>query len=220
MKKPFLLLAVSAFLLFSCEEVSSISFDNVEEAVAYYQGPLSFSWDGNNIIHIPQELIGNINACIDSTMEQKYIDATIAAIEEYNEFDFIFIGYNIKPNCGEEYMVFGQYDDRERDYCSEDDSRTVACNLSQYNSETGEIAYSQLMYNDNVMDNMTYEDIINTAIHEIGHTFGLNDLYEDKLAEVSIMYYQTSEYVFIELQPFDIANLNWFYGEGGIWKSF
>jgi hypothetical protein len=45
----------------------------------------------------------------------------------------------------------------------------------------------------------------------MGHSFGLVDLYEDEFAAISIMYYQTSEYIFTELTQFDIDNLNWFY---------
>jgi predicted Zn-dependent protease len=214
MKKHLLILgSLFSLTLFSCDDFS-ITLPpgyTVEELIAFYAGERSFTSDNGFIVHIPDDKIGSIDACIDNTMEQKYIDASIAAIEEYNKFDYVNISYILSNYCAEEYMIFGQYDDQERDYCSDDDSTVVACNLAYYDAANGQIMESKLMYNDRVMDELSQEDIVNTAIHEMGHSFGLVDLYEDEFAAISIMYYQTSEYIFTELTQFDIDNLNWFY---------
>jgi predicted Zn-dependent protease len=214
MNKHLLILgSLFSFALFSCDgfgERLPPGYTN-EELIAFYAGAKSFTSSGGLIVHIPDSKVGFIDACIDSTMEQKYIDASIAAIAEYNKLEYVGIEYILSSSCADQYMIFGQYDDQERDYCSDDDSRVVACNLSYYDLANGQIIESKLMYNDRIMDELSQEDILNTAIHEIGHTFGLVDLYEDEFAAISIMYYQTSEYIFTELTQFDIDNLNWFY---------
>jgi len=218
MKKSLLILGgVFSLTLFSCDDFY-FSIPNtlapgytVDELVAFYSGEKSFSSYAGNIIHIPFEKLDSIDACIDNTMDQQYIDASIAAIAEYNKFDYVNITYILSNYCTNEYMIFGQYDDQETDYCSDDDSKVVACNLAYYDLANGQIMESKLMYNDRIMDELSQEDILNTAIHEIGHSFGLVDLYEDEFAAISIMYYQTSEYIFTELTQFDIDNLNWFY---------
>lgn len=214
MKKHLIILgSIFSIGLFSCDgfyETLPPGY-TVEQLIAFYAGERSFTSDNGFIIHIPDSKIGSIDACIDSTMEQKYIDASIAAIDEYNKLEYVGIEYILSDSCADQYMIFGQYDDQERDYCSDDDSEVVACNLSYYELANGEIIESKLMYNDRIMDQLTEEDIINTAIHEVGHSFGLIDLYEDEFAAISIMYYQTSEYIFTELTQFDIDNLNWFY---------
>jgi predicted Zn-dependent protease len=214
MKKHLLILgSLFSLALFSCDDFSTTLPPGytVEELIAFYAGERSFTSDNGFIVHMPDSKIGSIDACIDSTMEQKYIDASIAAIVEYNKLEYVGIEYTLSDSCDNQYMIFGQYDDQERDYCSDDDSTVVACNLSYYNAENGQIMESTLMYNDRIMDELSQEDIVNTAIHEIGHSFGLVDLYEDEFAAISIMYYQTSEYIFTELTQFDIDNLNWFY---------
>jgi predicted Zn-dependent protease len=214
MKKHLLILgSLFSLALFSCDDFSTTLPPGytVEELIAFYAGERSFTSNNGFIVHIPDSKIGSIDACIDSTMEQKYIDASIAAIVEYNKLEYVGIEYILSDFCDNQYMIFGQYDDQERDYCSDDDSTVVACNLAYYNAENGQIMESTLMYNDRIMDELSQEDIVNTAIHEIGHSFGLVDLYEDEFAAISIMYYQTSEYIFTELTQFDIDNLNWFY---------
>jgi predicted Zn-dependent protease len=214
MKKHLLILgSLFSLALFSCDDFSTTLPPGytVEELIAFYAGERSFTSDNGFIVHMPDSKIGSIDACIDSTMEQKYIDASIAAIVEYNKLEYVGIEYILSDSCDNQYMIFGQYDDQERDYCSDDDSTVVACNLAYYNAENGQIMESTLMYNDRIMDELSQEDIVNTAIHEIGHSFGLVDLYEDEFAAISIMYYQTSEYIFTELTQFDIDNLNWFY---------
>jgi len=213
-KHLFILGSLFSLALFACDGSSAALPPGytVEELIAFYSGERSFSVQGGFILHVPDEKLSSIDACIDDSMEQKYIDASVAAIDEFNRIEYINIVYTISSDCGEEYMVFTQYNDRQEDVCSDDDKDIVACNLSYYNAGNGEIVKSKLMYNDNVMDEMPYEEIINTGVHETGHTFGLVDLYEDEFAAISIMYYQTSEYVFTELTEFDIDNLNWFYG--------
>jgi predicted Zn-dependent protease len=218
MKKSLLILGgIFSLTLFSCDDFY-FSMPNtlapgytVEELIAFYSGEKSFSSYAGNIIHIPFEKLDSIDACIDNTMDQQYIDASIAAIAEYNKFDYVNITYILSNYCAEQYMIFGQYDDQETDYCSDDDSRVVACNLSYYNLINGQVIESKLMYNNRIMQEMEYNEVLNTAVHEVGHTFGLVDLYEDEFAAISIMYYQTSEYIFTELTQFDIDNLNWFY---------
>ena len=53
------------------------------------------------------------------------------------------------------------------------------------------------------------------AVHELAHSFGLDDLGQDSLEGVSIMYYQMdiddAQLIIGTLTSWDIANLEWFY---------
>ena len=61
------------------------------------------------------------------------------------------------------------------------------------------------------MDDMSAEMKEHVALHELGHTFGLDDLIDDILEPYSIMYYMLGDVILVDLTEFDKMNLEWMY---------
>jgi predicted Zn-dependent protease len=61
------------------------------------------------------------------------------------------------------------------------------------------------------MDDASPELKEHVALHELGHSFGLDDLYDAILERYSIMYYASSNIILTDLTEFDILNLEWMY---------
>lgn len=162
----------------------------------------------------------DVDVLIDSTMDQEIIDATVQAIAKYGELDFIDVSYELVAEAPQEYEVyFSVYRDEDIDYCSDDDSGVVACNSFYYDTGTNEIYTSQIMFNLNAFDSYKeqfpeeYLDYyLAVALHEFGHTFGLEDLYSEHYRETSIMYYADDGGMFTDLLPYDIERLRELYG--------
>jgi hypothetical protein len=80
----------------------------------------------------------------------------------------------------------------------------------------GELFKSTITYYTVSMDKLTLDGKKHVAIHEMGHTLGLDDLKTPDLRPYSVMYYaygKRSKYTFSDYQAFDKENIAWKYGE-------
>jgi len=78
------------------------------------------------------------------------------------------------------------------------------------------ISYSHIVFYEDLMDNLTFEQKLTVSMHEFGHTMGLRD-YESDEAEVigyTIMYYLIVQ-SYADYTAGDIYNLEWYYTNGG-----
>jgi hypothetical protein len=166
----------------------------------------------NNIQHTSLSMVKNIDACIDSRLEERYIAATKEAIEVYNELDFININYIISDSCGENHLNFTYFKPSDNNCNIKNNGAVMGCNSILYDIFNGKIYKSTIRYNYEVMNRFDQDQATITSIHEIGHVFGLKDLYEHAFDGYSVMYGYGGYYKNKKLEQFDIDNLNWFYG--------
>ena len=168
-----------------------------------------------------------IKVGIDDDMSQDLIYASIFAVLEFGEIDGIDVEYYIieiddlligedgeKPDDYSTYtiLITTYYDDDES-------NKTIAYNLfwfDEFNKNSGEIFQSTIRYNLYYMNDMSIKFMRAIAIHELAHSFGLDDLYQHSLKGISLMYYQMdinsgATLLTETLTPWDIANLEWFY---------
>jgi len=188
-------------------------FSNVNEAKEYYYGENAFIKDGSKVLYFGDYNKG-VSVCIDGTMGEELVNITILAVNEYDSLSYISLKYHVSEvgcDTDVEVIYVTTYRDTETDVCSDDDSDVIGCNSFFYNTSTGEIANSGIYYNLNIFDTVSYEVKLHTAVHELGHTFGLVDLYEKLLEPVSIMYYSMGDIVLTSLTSWDKSNLAWMY---------
>jgi hypothetical protein len=113
------------------------------------------------------------------------------------------------------------------------DTSVVVCSISIFTDNTVSIAvnnldwepddygdskfsYSHIVFYEDFMDNMTFEQKYTISMHELGHTMGLRD-YGDDESEVigySLMYYLIVQN-YTEYTVGDKYNLEWYYTNGG-----
>jgi hypothetical protein len=198
------------FLLELIDETPQIS--TITEAKEYYYGARAFSKEGSKLLYFGDYDKG-VSVCIDPNMGEELIDITILAVQEYDSLDYISLNYHIgEEGCSSlEVVKVTTYRDTEIDICSDDDKEVIGCNEYYYQQSTGSIVSSTIYYNLNIFDEVSYEEKLHTAVHELGHTFGLTDLYEELLESVSIMYYSLGEIVLTSLTEWDKSNLAWMY---------
>jgi predicted small lipoprotein YifL len=206
----------------------------VQQLFDEYGGTWAYSWDEDTY----QDLWfyyynDNISVCIDSTMDQSYIDASILAVEEFDALEYISITWHMSDDpqttdvvesCPftiedeeevyEAYIVFTVYSGSEEPFCSETpggDDDTLGCNSSWYDDTDGSIGYSIIKFNSDLTDDASAELKEHVALHELGHSFGLDDLYDDILEPYSVMYWQLGDIILVDLTEFDKMNLEWMY---------
>ncbi|MGE4379020.1 MAG: hypothetical protein AB7E16_03815 [Candidatus Izemoplasmatales bacterium] len=100
---------------------------------------------------------------------------------------------------------------------STNDSTTIAVNILDWEyNEMGEskIFYSHIVFYEDIMSSLSYDQKRTVALHELGHTFGLKDYTEDEVIGYSVMYYHLTNN-FSEYTYGDIFNLEWYYTNGG-----
>jgi hypothetical protein len=188
-------------------------FTNVAEAKEYYGGERSFIVDGANVLYFGA-YADNVSVCIDGTMGEELVDISIIAVNEYDALEYISLTYHVdEDGCDYELEIvyITAYRDSEIDVCSDDDSDVLGCNVFEYDLPSGNITSSGIYYNLDLFDNIDYDVKLHTAVHELGHTFGLLDLEEPLLEPVSIMYYSMGEIVLTSLTEWDKSNLAWMY---------
>jgi hypothetical protein len=192
------------------EETSQV--DTIAEAKEYYYGAKAFIEEGSNLLYFGDHDEG-VSVCIDSGMGEELVGITILAVQEYDALDYISLNYHLgEDGCGDSEVIrVTTYRDTEIDICSDDDKNVIGCNEFYYQQSTGNIVGSTIYYNLNIFDEVSYEEKLHTAVHELGHTFGLVDLYDELLESVSIMYYSLGEIVLTSLTEWDESNLAWMY---------
>ena len=150
-------------------------------------------------------------------MDQSYIDAAILAVEEFDSLEYIEITYHLSDETCDmdtEIIIFTIYSGSEEPFCSDEpggDDDTLGCNSSWYDDVDGSIGSSTIKFNTDLMDDMSAEMKEHVALHELGHTFGLDDLIDDILEPYSIMYYMLGDVILVDLTEFDKMNLEWMY---------
>jgi hypothetical protein len=209
--------ALLTLTLASCDYMLDIydeySITTVAEAKEYYGGERSFIVDGTTLLYFGA-YDDNVSVCIDGTMGEELINISIIAVEEYDALEYISLTYHVdEDGCDyeSEIVYITSYRDSVTDVCSDDDSDVLGCNVFEYESSTGIITNSGIYFNLDLFDDLEYEVKLHTAVHELGHTFGLIDLEEPLLEPVSIMYYSMGEIVLTSLTEWDKANLAWMY---------
>jgi len=238
MKKILLIITIllSILVLSACGEYTYYIPDrekSVQELFNEYGRTWAYSWDEDTFeILWFYYYADNISACIDSTMDQSYIDSSILAIEEFDSLDYISITYHMSDDpltpdvvesCPislededkyEDIIVFTVYSGSVDPFCSGipgGDDNTLACNWFFYDETDGAIGNSIIKFNTDLLDELDAETKEHIALHELGHTFGLDDLYDDILERYSIMYYASKDIILPDLTEFDLMNLEWMY---------
>jgi len=221
MKKilKFLLIIVFTLTIAGCDFLFEEEQFPYEEALSRNSGKRAFEYANDNYLYFIHAK-DNIQVTIDSSLGADYIEASKIAIELYNSLPGITIGWKVvHPSLiiwgGVNYdlVIISHYRSSDKNICSDDDSLTLACNTFWFDSDGG-IYASEILFNLDVIDEDADILIITAiAIHELGHTFGLKDIYQDSLAEHTIMYYQidTDFPVIITLTELDKSNLAWRY---------
>jgi hypothetical protein len=168
-------------------------------------------------------------------MDQSYIDAAILAVEEFDDLEYISLTWHMSDDpetldviegcvstysaeydeeVYEDIITFTVYSGSEEPFCSNTpggDDGTLGCNSSWYDDTDGAIGYSVIKFNTDLTDEASAELKEHVALHELGHSFGLDDLYDDVLEPYSIMYWQLGDIILVDLTEFDIMNLEWMY---------
>jgi hypothetical protein len=235
MKKIFILivLVLSTFFISACSFLDDL-LDQVQlpfdQAVAKYSGQKAFSYSSKYETYLHFYYANdNISVVIDSSLDAVYIQASKNAIELFDSLEFISISWIIKNpdeiNWGDEdgsnfdIVIISHYRSSERTICSDEDDENddgvLGCNVFWF-SEKGEIFASEIYFNLDAIPEDTDPLVIEAiAIHELGHTFGLDDLYQDSLEGHSIMYYQIDlDFpAVLTLTDWDKSNLAWMYNK-------
>ena len=197
----------------------------MNEAIELYGGGYSYVYDADYDTYLMFAYYDDeVSVCIDSNIDQRYIDASILAVEEYDALDFISISYHmsddpsttiIEPCTDDDTIIMiTTYSGAEESFCSEEeggDIDTCGCNYYWYNNEEG-IFDSVIKFNRDVMDDMSDAELESIALHELTHLFGLDDLYEDVLENYSVMFWSSGDIIITDLTEFDLYNLEWMYG--------
>ena len=90
-----------------------------------------------------------------------------------------------------------------------------AVNFIWVNKSTGEVTASTITYSKAHLDNDTLASKKHTALHEMGHTFGLGHIEADVMRGHTVMIspHPASKYELDDYSEFDRYNITWYYGE-------
>ena len=196
-----------------------------QEAIDIYGGSYAYIRDYGEALYFPYD-DSNIIVCIDSNLSEDLITAVILAVEEFDSLPYISLAYELSDDpeteiiegCPyvieednrvyEHNIIFAPYRDTEVDWCSDNDEDVLGCNV--YNKYNQMIYDSAIYLNLNTLEGEDFALLEHVALHELGHTFGLDDVYVEELGEYTIMY-NNSEHASPDLLPYDLYNLEWMY---------
>lgn len=196
--RNFVLLCLTSFMLVGC----GLTEEEIEEYMQMYGYEKAFitlgtDSNGNTIyFHAPS----SVSYYIDSTVTGNYLTAVNYGIPLANELtDAVTIDKNGDSNSPFLIKVENQGANGQ-----------AASNSRAYNAETGERTGGVITLNSYYMQSYSLDQLRSVVLHELGHTFGLIDLYDDILADYSVMYYIAGS--FTEYQEYDKRNIAWYYG--------
>jgi len=87
--------------------------------------------------------------------------------------------------------------------------------INSYGFLNHKIVGSYINYNDYYMGSFSVDQMKDIAIHEMGHTLGLDDIDASDVLNYTVMWFQydTSFTTFTDYADFDLENIHWQYGE-------
>jgi hypothetical protein len=147
--------------------------------------------------------------CYDIEFDYSDYNFLITTITEEELYDIYYESY-----------LYSGYSEEDADLmASEDAEETIAVNYFNidWDNLDGDYAYintSQIFLKEEAMEELTLDEKYEVIIHELGHTFGLNDIYDDQMSGYSIMYgYANNGSDLDDLTYFDITNIEMMYSE-------
>lgn len=184
----------------------------MEQLIEYYGGQEAYIYDDvYDDTYLYLSVDDELHYYIDDDVSLEYILIFEEAIGEFNDLGFITITYEITDVVITDGVSY-DYGFVVLEYQTFEDDMLDAMAYNEISwDESGDIIYSAIhLSTDNYY---LYEDevLISLLIHEIAHTFGLVDLYDDDFNDDSIMYYMDHELMPTTFTEFDIYNLRFMY---------
>ena len=220
MKKLVMYLVIMITVLLSGCELTDTDDGSIttEQAIELYGGSYAYVEENWQYLAFPGD-DSNMLVCIDSFLSEDYVSAVILAVEEFDALDFISLSWEMSDDPDTDDIVeacaftlddqgYEVYDNSiVYTYYYEDDGML---GYNEYDFLNGDLYNSVIYFNLTLLEGEPFSMLEHVALHELGHTFGLDDLVEEALGEHSIMY-STDDYVSPDLLPYDIYNLEWMY---------
>jgi hypothetical protein len=184
---------------------------SIEQLIEYYGGQKAFIFDEEYGVYLYLELDDELHYIIDDSVSDAYVALFDKAIAYYNALGFITITYErgnteLLEDAEFYYAVF------ELEFFEDDFADAMAFNEIAWD-EDGNIFYSVIYLSTEILDLYEEEVLIALLVHEIGHTFGLKDIYDYDFEDDSIMFYIDSELTPATFTEFDLFNLQFKYLE-------
>lgn len=191
-------------------------------------------FDYDHIVVLTLEDVSDMQWCIDESMSDEYIDAAKYAIEYYDGIEWVNASWTVESDCSLYRFSFSWitqeelYNELYASYIDEGYSEELAVEMATDYS-TYAIAYNSLSLdweNDNYynygyteisfivdsMVDMTETEKAFVALHEMSHSFGLDDIYDEEFIELTLMYgYADGQELLPVLRDFDLYNLYYIY---------
>lgn len=204
LKKRIVILLSMLCVLLTIITLSACTAKQKEQAVkAYGQSKAYNKTDSNIDITVER---GSINYYIPTTVKGDYKTISEYAIAKANTLtSTVNVGTSTSTKSNYKYAIVS--------------SSTTHPNANAYNSYSynvnGEINKSTITYVTGKLDGESMDYKKHTALHEMGHTFGLGHIEADEMRGYTVMIsphpskkkYQTTDYT-----EFDKYNITWKYG--------
>ncbi|MDR0751071.1 MAG: M57 family metalloprotease [Christensenellaceae bacterium] len=154
------------------------------------------------IRHLPY---GTISYYIPSSVAGSYKTISEYAIAKANTLtSTITITTTTASNSSFKYSIVSTYSDG-----------TNAYNTTRFSATTGVISGSTITYVKSALDSKNLQYKKHTALHELGHTFGLCHIEATEMAGWTVMIspHPATKYELDDYSEFDRYNVEWQYGE-------